>query len=330
MGESTAIAWTHHTFNPWWGCTKVSEACRNCYAEAWAKRTGHAETWGASGRRRFFSDKHWAEPLKWNRKAEEAGERRRVFCASMADVFEGLGQEHPDFLEMHRARLRLWDLIGETPWLDWLLLTKRPESITAFSPWIHERFFLPNVWLGTTVEDQETAAERIPHLLAAPATVRFLSCEPLLEAVSLREQWLRGAFDRCPDEGRPTVPGDGDPCAGCPGYGDECGAIRGPRVDWVIVGGESGRGARDFDLPWARSIVAECHGAGVPVFVKQLGAWPIVRRGVEAFAAFTEEAKRAYPHPPDELLIRLKLKDRKGGDPSEWPEDLRVREVPTP
>jgi protein gp37 len=326
----TKIEWAHYTFNPWWGCTKVSEACRNCYAEAWAKRTGHSDTWGASGRRRFFSDKHWAEPLKWNRKAEEAGERRRVFCASMADVFEGLGQDHPDFLEMHRARLRLWDLIGHTPWLDWLLLTKRPENITAFSPWIHERFFLPNVWLGTTVEDQATAHARIPHLLKAPATVRFLSCEPLIEAVSLREQWLRGAYDRCPDEGRPTVPGDDDPCAGCPGYGDECGAIRRARVDWVIVGGESGPGARAFDTTWARSLIRQCQRAGVSCFVKQLGAKPERRSAVESFQAFTPEAKAAYPAAPSEQLVTLRLDDRKGGDMAEWAEDLRVREVPTP
>src|SRR5688572_21886599 len=117
MGESTTITWTHHSWNPWWGCVKVSEGCKNCYAESFSKRACH-DIWGPGSQRRFFGDKHWAEPIKWDRAAEKAGERRRVFCASMADVFE----DRPDLVEPRR---RLFELIRATPNLDWLLLTKR-------------------------------------------------------------------------------------------------------------------------------------------------------------------------------------------------------------
>ena len=122
MGVETKIAWTDHTFNPWWGCVKVSPGCANCYAETFAKRTGHA-VWGAETDRRFFGDKHWAEPVKWNLAAAKAGVRRRVFCGSMCDVFEGPRPLLDDW------RDQLWTLIRYTPNLDWLLLTKRPESL---------------------------------------------------------------------------------------------------------------------------------------------------------------------------------------------------------
>ena len=125
MAEKTGISWTHHTFNPWWGCTKVSPGCKNCYAETFASRYGF-DVWGPGKARRTFSLAHWEEPLKWNRDAELAGERRRVFCASMADVFEA---------EAPAGELaRLWALIRLTPWLDWLLLTKRAERIAESLP----------------------------------------------------------------------------------------------------------------------------------------------------------------------------------------------------
>src|SRR4051812_10352226 len=117
MAKNSHIEWTHHTFNPWWGCTKVSPACDNCYAELWAKRVGH-QLWGRKASRRFFSDSHWREPVLWNEIACREKVRQRVFCASMADVFERRS-------EMNDHRHRLWDLILETQWLDWLLLTKR-------------------------------------------------------------------------------------------------------------------------------------------------------------------------------------------------------------
>src|SRR6266571_1406899 len=167
MGKDSSIEWTHHTFNPWWGCTKVSHACKFCYAEVWAKRTG-ADLWGPKAARRFFGPHHWKQPLLWDEEAKKTGTRRRVFCASMADVFEYRA-------ELHTWRERLWDLIEQTPNLDWLLLTKRPQRIALHNRW---GVWPKNVWLGTTVENQKTAAERIPHLLSNNPGVRFLSCEP--------------------------------------------------------------------------------------------------------------------------------------------------------
>src|SRR5437764_7892645 len=127
MAKNSHIEWTHHTFNPWWGCAKVSPACKHCYAELWAKRMGQ-RIWGGDAPRRFFGDAHWNEPLEWNDEAQDANERMRVFCASMADVFERRS-------ELDQWRERLWLLIECTPWLDWLLLTKRPQNISAMVPW---------------------------------------------------------------------------------------------------------------------------------------------------------------------------------------------------
>jgi protein gp37 len=229
MGKDSRIEWTHHTFNPWWGCVKVSPACKHCYAEAWAKRVG-LEVWGARTSRRFFSDAHWREPLKWNRDAAVAGERRRVFCASMADVFE---PRH----DLNAWRERLWPLIEATPFLDWLLLTKRPEYVGDCVPW--GRRWPPNVWLGTTVENQHWAEKRLPILVEYPAVVRFASCEPLLGALDLR-RWLR---------------------------------LAPRRLDWVIAGGESGHKARPMNPSWVRALRDECTRARVPFHFKQWGHW---------------------------------------------------------
>ena len=235
MGADSKIEWTHHTFNPWWGCERVSPGCQHCYAESLAKRYGH-KVWGKQSPRRFFGENHWNEPLRWNRDAQAAGERRRVFCASMADVFE----ERENLIH---ERLRLWDLIEATPWLDWLLLTKRPQNVLLLSPIRWDRFGWPdNVWIGTTVEDQQRADERVPILCAIPARVRFLSCEPLIGPVNLQVGWLS-----------PTFP-----------------ALH---VDWVIVGGESGPGARPMDPEWARSLRDDCERFAVPFFFKQWGDW---------------------------------------------------------
>ena len=158
MGEKTAIAWTDHTFNPWWGCTKVSPACDNCYAEAWAKRCGYG--WGDAPRR-FFGDKHWAAPLKWS---------GRVFCASMADVFDNaVDQAH---------RERLWALIRATPNLTWQLLTKRIGNARAMLPADFNAETYPNVWLGATVVTQEEFDRDIEKLVNVQARVRWLSIEP--------------------------------------------------------------------------------------------------------------------------------------------------------
>lgn len=247
MGENTKIEWATHTFNPWIGCSRVSPGCQHCYAESLAKRTKLVE-WGPQAERHVTSDASWRQPLKWAKQAREAGTRPRVFCASMADVFE-------DRPELFSVRGRLWDLIFRTPELDWLLLTKRPQNISGMVPWVQP---WANVWLGTTVEDQQRADERIPHLLATPAAVRFLSCEPLLGPVNLDSEHSDGIH----------ALGCGDPYCLSRDVLSDC---RG--VDWVIIGGESGPGARPMHPQWARSIRDQCQAAGVPFFFKQWGGW---------------------------------------------------------
>ncbi len=232
MGKNSSIEWTHHTFNPWWGCTKVSPACANCYAETFARRVGQS-VWGASAPRRFFGEAHWREPLKWNAAAAAEGERKRVFCASMADVFE----VRP---ELDHERRKLWDLIQATPCLDWLLLTKRPESVAGIVPW--RELWPENVWVGTTVENEEWADRRLPRLARIPAARRFLSCEPLLGPLDL-SRWLRS-------DNPELFP-----------------------IDWVIVGGESGPKSRPMLPVWAAELRDECVAAEVPFFFKQWGCW---------------------------------------------------------
>jgi protein gp37 len=295
VSEKTGIAWTDHTFNPWWGCVRVSPGCENCYAERDSKRYGFG-LWGPTSPRRFFGDKHWNEPLKWDRAAEKEGVRRRVFCASMADVFE-------DRRDLDEQRARLWHLIERTGSLDWLLLTKRPENAARLAPAMWDAGWPSNVWAMVTAEDQQRADERIPLLLKIPARVRGVSYEPALGPVDFRP-WLwrvgmhmDGTHDR-------------------------------ERIDWIIVGGESGpaMAARPFDVAWARTTAANCRRAGVAVFVKQLGshvAWDGVQGGgVPCWPRATGhyDTGRGY--------WRKHLVDRKGGDPAEWPEDLRVQEFP--
>lgn len=244
MGENSAIEWTDHTFNPWIGCTKVSPGCDHCYAETLAtNRLGVA--WGPHAERRRTAESTWRQPLAWNRKAAREGKRARVFCASLADVFDN---QVPV-----KWRDDLWTLIAETPHLDWLLLTKRPQNISQMLPgaWRNEAW--PNVWLGTTVEHQAEADRRIRHLLAVPAKVRFLSCEPLLGPVDLRHlpSWApRDNFDALMSDG-----------------------ISDARIHWVIAGGESGPGARPMHPEWARALRDQCAAAGVPFFFKQWGDW---------------------------------------------------------
>ncbi len=267
MGENSAIEWTTHTFNPWWGCTKVSPACANCYAKGLAKRFSPG-LWGPDSRRRFFGAEHWNEPPCWNRRAKREGVRRRVFCGSMCDVLEQLPDRHPDRSTMAAERYKLRKLIEATPHLDWLLLTKRPEMLLHIFgwSWISAQ---SNVWAGTTVENQATADERIPHLLQVPARVRFLSMEPLLGPVNLS---VALSCESCGytqrDQHHPKY-GHGDHALCDHGVDDP-----GPTtVHWVIAGGESGPGARPMDPDWARSIRDQCQAAGVPFFFKQWGAW---------------------------------------------------------
>ena len=200
MATNSAIEWTSHTFNPWWGCTKVSPACDHCYAESWAKRIGH-DVWGAGTPRRRLGDDYWNLPLRWNRHAARIGRRSRVFCASMADVFEWNR-------DLDATRDRLWALIERTPNLDWLLLTKRPHLISRLVPW--NDCWPDHVWVGTTVENQRFAEHRVRHLIGVPCRYRFLSCEPLLGPVDLspwiqRLHWII-AGGESGGEARPTEP----------------------------------------------------------------------------------------------------------------------------
>ena len=218
MGKDSRIEWTTHTFNPWWGCVKVSPACKHCYAEAWAKRVG-AAVWGTKAPRRFFGTQHWAEPLRWNAQALKDGNRPRVFCASMADVFE-------DRRELDPWREKLAELIAATPALDWLLLTKRPAKAVSLAPWGSD--WPLNVWLGTTAENQTWAERRIPALVRTPAKLRFLSCEPVLGPIDLTPwikalhwviaggesggrsrptdpNWFRSLRDQCTEADRPFL-----------------------------------------------------------------------------------------------------------------------------
>jgi len=175
MGETTGIAWAHHTFNPWWGCVEVSAACDHCYARDFSKRLG-LDVWGKDAPRRFFDDKHWDLPMRWNRKAERAGERRRVFCASMADVLET--REDVVGRQLAEARQRLWFIIAHTPALDWLLLTKRPQNYARVVP--TDILSLPNVWPGTTVEHADYLWRAQALLDLACAGPRWISYEPVL------------------------------------------------------------------------------------------------------------------------------------------------------
>lgn len=237
MVVNSKIEWTDHTFNPWIGCTKVSPGCDHCYAEAWAARFGTA-TWGPGQPRKLTSEANWAQPLKWDQQAAAEGRRYRVFCASLADVFDN---EVPDVWLM-----RLWQLIFATPNLDWLLLSKRIGNAARMLPpgWGNG---YPNVWLGASIVNQAEADRDIPKLAAIPARVRFLSMEPLLGPVDLR--------------GLRTD------------YNGRINAFLHDRIQWVIVGGESGHNARPMHPDWARSLRDQCVEFGVPFLFKQWGEW---------------------------------------------------------
>lgn len=257
MAENSSIEWTDHTFNSWIGCTKVHAGCANCYAEAdFDKRRGKAK-WGPNGTRVATSPANWAKPLKWNRDAAchesfdcNAGDhsdacpqnvRPRVFCASLADVFEDwrefLLDHHGDVdgRDMDDLRRELFGLIDQTPNLDWLLLTKRPENIMRMLYGGRRE----NIWLLTSVSDQATADAMIPALFEARdySPVLGLSCEPLLGPIDLTPYLGRGG------------------------------------IDWVIAGGESGPNARPSSPVWYRHLCDQCEGAGVPFFFKQWGEW---------------------------------------------------------
>lgn len=241
MSAKTAIEWTDHTFNIAWGCMKVSPGCQHCYADTLSRRYGH-NVWGpaATTARRTFGDKHWNEPLRWNAAAEREGVRKRVFSSSMCDVFEA----HPT---IDAERAKLWPLIRATPWLDWQLLTKRPERIAECLPDDWGSGYA-NAWLGTSIESPEYL-ERIAILGEVPAVVHFVSAEPLLGPLSLRSYLELIGVDE---------------------------------AWWVVAGGESGPYCRPMELEWARTLRDECWEIDVPFFLKQLGGHPNKRGHHEA------------------------------------------------
>lgn len=292
MGEKTKIEWTHHTFNAWIGCTKVSTECKNCYAEVETyprvQRGKGRELWGERGDRHVTSDDNWKALRRWNREARVAEEQRRVFVNSMSDVGEQPERDDTRAL-LDATRLRLWAEIEACENLTFLLLTKRPENLPAVLPatWLKEP--RKNVWLGTTAGTQKTADERLPRLLEVGAAVHFMSGEPLLEQIEI-EEYLHDST--CLRQARKT-----GACI--------CSEPRERHLGWVICGGESGRNPRELNYRWARHLLAQCKVAtGVAFFMKQAGA--VVMDG--------------------EQLVTLK--HRKGGDLLELPRDLRVREFP--
>lgn len=266
MAETTKIEWCDATFNPWIGCTKVSPGCDHCYAERSAPSRVQGINWGPGALRRRTSAANWRKPLSWNGspffqcldcgwRGHDAGKingglpvcpvpkcaslrltpaRARVFCASLADVFDNAVDP--------AWRRDLFDLIELTPNLDWLLLTKRIGNVARMLP-THDWAARPNVWLGATVCNQEEANRDIPKLLAVPARRRFLSMEPLLGPVDLGRASRLAAF-----------------------HANEV-------LDWVICGGESGIGARPMHPDWVRSLRDQCVAAGVPFLFKQWGDW---------------------------------------------------------
>ncbi len=324
MAENSKIEWTTHTWNPWRGCTKISEGCANCYADAQAKRNpGVLGIWGPNGSRVVASEAMWRQPLKWNEQAEKSRaiwefaattckseydnpgpyERPRVFCASMADVFEdwqgpmvdakgdrlwhlyppsgtwmakvdGYADKRP--VTMSDVRARLLRLIDATPNLDWLLLTKRPENIRKMLPPLvlndpvrHDeiRFgVIPNLWLMTSVESADQL-HRIDTLKACRslALILGLSIEPLLGPMQTLGEYLDG-------------------------------------IDWVIVGGESGRHARPCHPDWARSIRDQCQTAGVAFFFKQWGEYgPSPDAGLPDHLPDSAGYYFDGPHPPGKV-----------------------------
>jgi len=358
MAETTKIQWCNHTFNPWRGCEHAKlpdgsdhPGCGNCYAEAMSRRNSKTlGVWGPEGTRVVAAESQWKLVEKWNREAGEACERRRVFCASLADVFEDWQRpmlRHdgcsmwccpecyewrdgalPDIqtvspwcykhtacvpLRMVNVRARLFRLIDHCQNLDFLMLTKRPENVLRMWPTASAAIMgrnvnaLPrgrhgsyrsNVWLLTSVSDQKTADAMIPKLLECRFVVPVLgiSAEPLLGPVDIIQ----------------TMQDEND------------------FLDWCIVGGESGNDARPCNVEWIRSIVGQCKAAEVPVFVKQLGAncttrldrgesWP-GHSGPSSPLQFSGDGFGNYSV--------IGLTDPKGGDPAEWPADLRVREQP--
>lgn len=283
MSENTKIEWCTHSWSPWRGCTKVSPGCANCYADALASRFG--PQWGGWGKGvpRVLA-RNWSDPVRWDKASLAAWDAKRgkglpASFPPRPTVFPSLCDWLDEEVPVEWL-VRFLTLIHDTPNLTWLLLTKRPENwhgrlvsarlrlahmavadaanatklneVNLWIEWWRSGDAPPaNVWVGTSVEDQTRADERIPHLLDIPAAGRFLSVEPLLGEVDLPYSTFNGA--------------------------DAVSSMEG--IHWVIVGGESGPGSRTCNVDWVRGIVSDCRAGAVPVFVKQLGANPAFDSG---------------------------------------------------
>jgi protein gp37 len=362
LGDKTAIEWSEATWNPLAGCTRVSSGCTRCYAERTAYRLaamGNEHYLGLT--KKVGSEIRWTGevrlvesaldlPLRWKKP-------RRIFVNSMSDLFhESVKDEWiaAIFAVMFLAGQHTYQILTKRPermrnWMQWLM--RQPDQAgvllnalgdlgvdggvnrAALGPWPKS-----HIWFGVSAEDQATADERIPLLLETPAAVRWVSYEPALGPVDF-EAWMRPRFIPTSEKAP---------------WGQAIEETR--RLDWVVVGGESGPGARHFDLAWANQAIAQGKAAGVPVFCKQLGAWPIrlVGKAFDSFQTWVNKASSWLV--PGDLCIdtlgrvlhcgadfmrardggafpvsiyeRVPLRDRKGGDWSEWPADLRVREYP--
>jgi protein gp37 len=271
MAENSNIEWTDHTFNPWEGCQKVGPGCDHCYAETRNARFsgGVAINWGPGAPRRRTSVANWRKPLAWNAAHEKFfakhGRRQRVFCASLADVFDNAVPQ--------LWRTALFALIHDTPNLDWLLLTKRIGNAAAMlqsdPPEGIDMAALPNLWLGATICNQAEADRDLPKLLAVPARVRFLSMEPLLGPVDLRNVAVPTEHDQL----RQPWDYEGYKFNALQEHDDDRFHQAPATIDWVIAGGESGPGARPMHPAWVRSLRDQCAAAGVPYLFKQWGEW---------------------------------------------------------
>lgn len=372
----TKIQWTDRTWNPVRGCSRVSPGCDNCYAMGQARRfAGPGRPYEGlttlrngkvdwSGVARFVPSA-LSEPLSWRKP-------QRVFVNSMSDLFHHsvtdeeiaavfgvmAARRHLTFQVLTKRAKRMRE------WFEWVDQTEEACQVIAcqaarvlypndrgahlsFEHHCAEEWPLPNVHLGVSAENQETADERIPDLLATPAAVRFVSAEPLLGPTNLRGHLLAGVdpgacancgrghgFTRCPNTGGVALTRDHGTGVRCDRF------VRRNGVHWVIIGGESGRGARPFEVAWARQVVEQCRSAGVPCFVKQLGRFPMARAPVGVGPGVLQDdlaIMREWPSgtrfgnqtglPPWNGRQAL-LTDRKGGDMAEWSNDLRVRQFP--
>lgn len=285
MSETSNIEWCDSTFNPWIGCTKVSPACDNCYAEVSTASRSLGVVWGPRNSRHRTSISNWDQPLKWERDHEQFfaahGRRRRVFCASLADVFD---------IEVPAAwRMDLFSLISQTPNLDWLILTKRIGNVMPMCSGDGLMFDMicNRVWLGISICNQAEADRDIPKLLNVPAAIRFLSMEPLLDLVSFEGMWVDH-----PD----------------PAYHENMLE----RIDWIIVGGESGHKARPMHPEWVRCMRDQCEELGVPFFFKQWGEYAPTTRTMAEVAGSTNKLTPVPYSRESNALYPTALVDRVG------------------